>query len=168
VNTINKVTLIGFENAVFSKYQLDFVFESALALQEWVERYKISPESVEIDEAEEREEKCPGTVFTLAFAPANHDGFSVRYGVVPGVWSDEDEYFISEIKFDESDDMYPYTILDAFCTVCGWPASESKDCINCTDGELSIDLSWDENWNVTAEYAGRWWLQTEGPETDSN
>jgi hypothetical protein len=48
---------------------------------------------------------------------------------------------------------YPYTIIDSFCTVCDGPNSESKDCTNCLDGELSIDLWWDESWNVTAEYS---------------
>ena len=150
---MDKVRLVGFESAVFSKNQLDFVLASALELQEWVERYKISPESVEIEEAKAHEDASPGTVFTLAFAPVFTDGFTLRYGVVSGVSDDEDEFLISEVKFDDSSMTYPYTIIDAFCTVCEGPNSESKDCANCLDGELSIDLWWDETWNVTAEYS---------------
>lgn len=149
----NKVTLLGFETAVFSEGQLDFVAAHARELQAWVEGYKISPESVEIDEAQENEDANPGTVFTLAFAPAQYEGFSVRYGVVPGLEPDEDEFFISEIKIDDSAGAYPYTIIDAYCTVCEGPGSDNNDCLNCIDGELSVDLTWDENWNVTAEYS---------------
>ena len=153
MNNKNKVKLLGFDDAVFSNDQLEFISARALELQGWVERYKISPDSVEADEAEEHEDGEPGTVFTLSFAPASYDGFSVRYGVVPGLEPDEDEYFISEIEFDNSSDAYPYTIIDAFCTVCGGPDSDNNDCSNCVDGELSVDLFWDENWNVTVEYS---------------
>ena len=150
---IDKVRLLGFETAVFSKDQLDFVLASALELQEWVERYRISPEPVEIDEANAHEDANPRTVFSLAFAPSFTDGFTLRYGVVPGVSDEEDDFLISEIKFDDSSMTYPYTIIDCLCTVCDGPNSESKDCTNCLDGELSIDLWWDESWNVTAEYS---------------
>ena len=150
-----KFELVGFESAVFSKDQLDFVAAQAHELQVWVESYRISPEAVEIDEAQENEDAKPGTVFTLAFAPAHHDGFTVRYGLVPGLWPDEDEYYISEVKIDESaeDYAYAYTIIDFYCTVCKGPGSDNKDCLNCIDGELSVDLYWDENWKVTAEYS---------------
>lgn len=148
-----KIRLIGFENKAFSKDQLEFIVASALELQDWVEKYRISPESVEIEDAEEREESNPGTIFTLSFAPAHVEGFSLRYGVVPGIDPDEDEYLISEIKFDDFASPYPYTIIDAFCTVCGGPGSDTRECINCVDGELSVDLYWDSDWNVTAEHS---------------
>lgn len=152
---MNKVKLVGFENSVFSNDQLDFVAASAKELQAWVERYKISPESVEIEEAQEHEDANPGTVFTLAFEPSNLENCSARYPLVPEFWLDEDEYFISEIKVDDSSEDFgwAYTIIDLYCTVCGGPGSDNKDCLNCLDGELSIDFLWDENWNVTAEYS---------------
>lgn len=139
----------------FSKDQLELVAAEAHELQVWVESHKISPDSVDIDGAQEHEDSNPGTVFTLAFAPSPRDGFSVRYGLVPGFWPDEDEYYISEIKIDDSaaEYAYAYTIVDFYCTVCGGPGSEHKDCLNCVDGELSVDLYWDENWKVTAEYS---------------
>lgn len=152
---MNKVKLVGFENSVFSNEQLDFVAASATALQAWVERYKISPESVEIEEAQQHEDENPGTVFTLAFEPASLDKCSARYPLVPDFWLDEEEYFISEIKIDDSAANlgWAYTILDLHCTVCQGPFSDNKDCLNCLDGELSVDFFWDESWNVTAEYS---------------
>jgi len=151
----SKFKLLGFENAVFSKDQLNIVAGQAQELQAWVERYKISPESVEIDEAQEHEDANPGTVFTLAFEPASLENCSVRYPLVPEFWEGEDEYFISEIQIDDSaaDAGWAYTIIDLHCTVCKGPGSENKDCLNCLDGELSVDLWWDKDWNVTAEYS---------------
>jgi hypothetical protein len=150
-----KVKLLGFEKAVFSKDQLHFVAWRAQLLQSCVERYKISPDSVEIDEAQEHEEANPGTVFTLAPAFGNLEDCQIRYALIPELWDGEDEYYISEIKIDDSaaDADWAYTIIDLYCTVCKGPGYENKDCLNCVDGELSVDLTWDENWNVTAEYS---------------
>ncbi len=151
----SKTKLLGFEKAVFSKDQLDFVDWQAHHLQAWVESYKISPDSVENDQAQEHEDANPGTVFSLAPAFGSLENCQVRYALIPELWDGEDEYFISEIKIDDSaaDADWAYTIIDLYCTVCKGPGYENKDCLNCVDGELSVDLTWDENWNVTAEYS---------------
>lgn len=151
----SKVKLLGFEKAVFSKDQLDFVTEQAQNLQAWVERYQISPDFVEYDQAQEHEDANPGTVFTLAPAFASLGNCSMDYALAPELWDGEDEYYISVIKIDEyaADAGWSYTSINLFCTVCKWPFSENKDCLNCLDGELSVDLWWDKNWNVSAEYS---------------
>ena len=150
----SKVKLLGFEKAVFSKDQLDFVAWQAQHLQGWVESYKISPDSVEIDEAQEHEDANPGTVFTLAPAFGNLEDCQVRYALVPALWDGEDEYYISLVKIhDPEAGGWAYTIIDLYCTVCKGPGYENKDCLNCVDGELSVDLWWDKNWNVSAEYS---------------
>lgn len=148
----SKINLVGFEDGVFSQNQLDEVRAHAQELQEWVERFKIAPDSVDLEEAEEFEEENPGQVFTLAAVHAmTGEGVSVRYGLVPGLDSDEEEFFLAEEQ--ASGVGYPYTILDLFCSVCDGAESFGANCDNCLDGQLSVDLYWDENWIVTAEYS---------------
>ncbi len=150
----NNVQLVGFEDSIFTREQLAFVQEQAQLLQSWVQRYQILPESVELEEAEDFESDHPGQVFTLAFSPSLvDDQKSLRYGVVPGVYDDEEEFFLSALPCEDELESFPYTIIDLICSVCGGTAAHGADCSNCETGELSLDLYWDTDWQVTAEYS---------------
>ncbi len=152
----NSVTLIGFEAAVFTKDQIEIVQSNAIDLQRWVTKFQIAPEPIELEEAEELELENPNQVFTLSFEPAFGDGFSLRYGLMPGIDQGEDEFFFSQIPWDESY-PYPYTIVDLQCALCGGTGikpNASENCSNCSGGELSVNMAWDESWNVTAEFQG--------------
>ncbi len=145
----NKVTLKGFDQAIFSDGQLALVEAEAEALQKWVESYRILPECVDMEEAEEFDAENPGQVFTSYFSPTSLDaGTSMRYGIVPGIFEDGDDFFLSEVACEDDSEEYPYTIIDFICSVC-----EGSTCSNCQSGELSIDITWDKNWVVTAEFS---------------
>ncbi|MFM1926619.1 MAG: hypothetical protein RLZ06_195 [Actinomycetota bacterium] len=152
----NKVTLVGFDSAVFTKDQFDTIQNQSIELQKWVSKYQISSESIELDEAEELQEEYPDQVFTLGFEPAFADGYSLRYGLIPGIDEDEDEFFFAAVPWDESY-PYPYTIIDFQCSLCGGSGvrpNSGETCSNCSNGELSVNIFWDESWNVTAEFQG--------------
>lgn len=149
-----KITLAGFPNGKFSDDQLADVTACAAQLQVWVEKFEISPDTIDLDEALEISESKPDHVFTLAAAPTSSDGYMLRYGVEPGLDESEEEFFESALPFSGEED-YPYTILDFECSACEGEGQleGGDDCTNCDGaGDLSVDLYWDNEWNVTAEF----------------
>jgi len=82
------------------------------------------------------------------------DGYRLRYGVEPGLDESEEEFFEAALPFS-GEEAYPYTILDFDCSVCDGEGDldGGDECSNCDGvGDLTVDLFWDEEWNVTAEF----------------
>ena len=149
-----KVTLEGFTGGKFSDDQLAQVTACATELQTWVEKFEISPDTIDLDEALEVAETRPAQVFTLAAAHTSSDGYRLRYGVEPGLDESEEEFFEAALPFS-GQEAYPYTILDFDCSVCDGEGEldGGDECSNCDGvGDLTVDLFWDEEWNVTAEF----------------
>lgn len=149
-----KVSLAGFTNGKFSDDQLGEITACATQLQMWVEKSEISPDTIELDDALEVYETKPGHVFTLAAAHTSKDGYMMRYGIEPGLDESEEEFFEAALPFS-GEDAYPYTILDFECFVCEGQGQldGGQKCSNCDVlGDLTVDMFWDQEWNVTAEF----------------
>lgn len=152
--TNEKVELLGIGLPKFSEEQIGTILEEATSLHEYVKRHGIHFEAVEADQAEEIAESSPYRVFSLLGDPEFRDGYQARYFLFQGFIEDLDDYFLGSIDL-EADLPYPCTILDFDCVECdGTGEDEDEECSNCEDGELSVDLFWDENWLVTVEYSG--------------
>ena len=144
------------EEFSFSSAQLEGVRGYADQLERLVKTYRISSESVDRDEASEVASSDPNRVFSLYpdwDYPVGEEVTKVGYGLTPGFDEDCDEFYISELAFDEPPSPYPYTEIHVPCVECDTNRvdEDGNECGNCGEGEFTFDLVWDEDGNVTAE-----------------
>lgn len=148
------IELLGIEQPQFSQQQIGTILEEAKNLQEYVKRHGVHFEATEADQVEETAESSPNRVFSLVGDPELREGYQARYFLFQGFIDDLDDYFLGSVDL-QADLPYPCTILDFDCVEChGSGEDGDEECTNCDDGELSVDLFWDQNWRVTVEYSG--------------
>lgn len=146
-----------FDNEPLTKEQKQALLERMQSLQECVQKYKISSEELDEDQAEELAESQPKHIFSIQLdmhaVPASSAIQALESPLIPGFDRQSDTYFECEIPWvSESDlELWPYTELFFECSACMDSDSPGLDCDECDDGQFIYELLWDDRGVVTFE-----------------
>jgi hypothetical protein len=127
------------------------------AIQElsiYVKKWKISSESISKHEALEISNTSPGRVFSVIrdwMTPAEGPISKMGFWLSPGFSPDCDDYYESSRDFDGPINS-PHTEIRFGCSPCDTEGEVNGEVCEACDGEqeLVLDLTWDENGDVTA------------------
>jgi hypothetical protein len=149
--------------SMFGEDPLSDVQKKALSdrvalLENYVKKYRISPDEVDYDTAQEEGNRIPSKVFSRVPDWVEiYDGAVSRLGfwIQPGFLDYADSYYFAAVPFigGEEGASDPFQEVRFDCIACeGSGVKDEIDCGPCfAQGELVYDLYWDELGEVEAE-----------------
>ena len=137
-----------FENEPLNDQQKEALAERISGLEVYVQKYKISPEPLDGDCAEELAGSDPNRIFSIAAdvhtSPSHSAIQALESPLMAGYDESGYDFFESQIPWEDATELWPYTEIIFGCSFCEDADSPGSDCSVCTEGQFIYELLWDE------------------------
>ena len=137
-----------FENEPLNDQQKEALAERISSLEVYVQKYKISPEPLDDDYAQELADSDPNRVFSIEpdvhTSPANSAIQALESPLMAGYHDSGYGIFESQLPWEDKTEIWPYTEIIFGCSFCEDSDSPGSGCSACTEGQFIYELLWDE------------------------
>lgn len=147
--------MIILENEPLDADQKSALLEYIEKLTVWVQKFGISSEPIEFDEAEEFATEHPNLLFSLGEddhrSPASEGVMGLEAGLVPGFEEGSEVFYISKNPWADEDEDWPYTEIFFECMQCPDLSNPGENCDSCEGGQFVYELLWNQHGEVSFE-----------------